>query len=198
MSGSVAHSGSGASTRLDVDLEEFIMASKLIAFLIAAALGSSVNPQGTCAQEQDKKGNASPLRVVAEFSTSLGAECPGGEGLVAHLRYSGEKPLRGYLAQLIAGDKLNGTGPQLQTLQEVRDSREPIANGADWTRTVCWKVGIAKGVPFGVTAKVDVLKFDDGSIWGPAGLTESHQLIGMIDGMDFRVKTTDLLRYVSP
>lgn len=176
------------------------MSSKLLMFLVAAVLGPLVWPHGTPAQDsQDKKENSSPLSVTAEFFTSLGAECPGGEGLVAHLHYSGEKPLRGYLAQIVmSSDNLNGIGKHFKTLQEARDSREPILNGADWTRTVCWKLGVPKGGFLGVFATVDVLKFDDGSIWGPVRLPESHELIGMIDGMDFRVKETDLLKFVSP
>ena len=55
-----------------------------------------------------------------------------------------------------------------------------------------------EGEPLTVTAKVDVLRFADGSIWGPASLPVSHQLIGTMDGMDFSAKTTDLERYVSP
>lgn len=173
------------------------LSSKLLVFLVAAVLGPFACMQSTSAQ--DKKENSSPLSVTAEFSTSLGAECPGGEGLVAHLHYSGEKPLRGYLAQVAAGsDHSPGIGLHLQMLQEARDSREPIAKGADWARTVCWRLGVPKGDFLGVLATVDVLKFDDGSIWGPARLAESHELIGMIEGMDFLVKTTDLLKYVSP
>jgi hypothetical protein len=171
------------------------MSPKPLAFLIVAVLGPFVFLQYTSAQ--DKKEQPPPLSVTAEFSTSLGAKCPGGEGLVAHLHYSGEKPLRGYLAQVVMGGDTS-IGRHFQTLQEARDSREPIANGADWTRTVCWRLGVPKGGFLGGFATVDVLKFDDGSIWGPARLEESHQLIGMIDGMDFRVKTTDLLKFVSP
>lgn len=174
------------------------MSTKILAFLIAASFGPFVCLQSTSAQ--DKNEDSSPLSVTAEFSTSLGAQCPGGEGLVAHLRYSGEKPLRGYLAQVAAGSdhSMDGIGLHFQTLQEARNSNEPILNGADWTRTVCWRLGVPKGDFLGGFATVDVLKFDDGSIWGPARLEESHELIGMIDGMDFRVKTTDLLKFVSP
>lgn len=177
------------------------MSPKVLVFVTAAVVGPFVCLQSTSAQDkQGKKDQPRPLSVTAEFSTSLGTECPGGEGLVAHLHYSGEKPLRGYLAEVAAGSdhSMDGIGLHFHTLQEARDSREPIANGADWTRTVCWRLGVPKGDFLGASATIDVLKFDDGSIWGPARLAESHELIGMIDGMDFRVKTTDLLKFVSP
>src|ERR1700683_2593346 len=37
----------------------------------------------------------SPLNVTTEFSSSVGAECDGGEGLVVQLQYTGAQPLRG-------------------------------------------------------------------------------------------------------
>ena len=49
-----------------------------------------------------------------------------------------------------------------------------------------------------VKAEVDVLKFADGSTWGPLTLRESHQLVGTVDGMDFTAKTTELQGFVSP
>jgi hypothetical protein len=73
-----------------------------------------------------------------------------------------------------------------------------VADGAEWTRTVCSIPETRPGDALTVHTRVDVLRFVDGSIWGPASLPESHQLIGTIDGVDFSVKTTDLLRYVSP
>ena len=50
-----------------------------------------------------------------------------------------------------------------------------------------------------VTARIDVLDFADGSIWGPASLASSHDLIGTLNGIDFVGNTTtELARYVSP
>jgi hypothetical protein len=86
-----------------------------------------------------------------------------------------------------------------QTFQEARDSRGPmIVDGAEWTRTSCSNVETIPGHALNVITKVDVLKFVDGSIWGPASLPASHRLIGTMDGMDFGVKTTDLEHLVSP
>lgn len=50
-----------------------------------------------------------------------------------------------------------------------------------------------------VSARIDVLDFADGSIWGPASLAKSHELIGTLNGIDFQGHTTTQLeRYVSP
>jgi len=73
-----------------------------------------------------------------------------------------------------------------------------IASGAEWSRAVCSITKTKSGDSLNVTAQVDVLKFADNSIWGPAALPESHQLIGALDGMDFTQKTTELERFVSP
>ena len=54
------------------------------------------------------------------------------------------------------------------------------------------------GDPTTLSAKIDVLKFADGSTWGAAALRESHQLIGKLDGMDFIEKATELRKFVSP
>jgi hypothetical protein len=87
--------------------------------------------------------------------------------------------------------------PVEQTVHEIRDSRDQmIVPGADWTRTVCSSISLAPSQS--VTTIVDFLKFPDGSAWGPMHLPESHELIGVMDGQDFAVKTTDLERYVSP
>jgi hypothetical protein len=164
-----------------------LFALALVPFLAAAA------------QDEKIKIAVSPLSVAAQFSTSLGASCHSGKGLVVQLHYAGAQPLRGYLVRLTARDTVTGKVFTEQTVQDVRDSREPmIADGAEWTRTICSVAEIDAGAAVVVTAVVDVLKFADGSIWGPASLPESHRLIGTIDGMDFSVKTTDLLRYVSP
>src|SRR5262249_14163226 len=86
-----------------------------------------------------------------------------------------------------------------QTIQESRALHEQmIVQGAEWTRTFCSTENVTGREPLQVTSQVDVLRFADGSNWGPMALAASHQLIGTMDGMDFSVKTTDLERYVSP
>ena len=173
------------------------MRPKSTVFLMAMVLGPSVSLQTTAAQDDHQK--SSPLSVTAQFSTVLGADCNSGKGVVVQLHYTGAQPLRGYLVRLVLGDSVTGKVLTEQVIQEIRDLREPmIINGAEWTRTFCSIVKTTPGEPLTVTAKVDVLKFADGSIWGPASLPVSHQLIGTMDGMDFSAKTTDLERYVSP
>jgi|HubBroStandDraft_1064217.scaffolds.fasta_scaffold32694_1 hypothetical protein len=183
-------------------------------FLIGLTLSCSVFALNAAAQEEKTKVEIPPLSVAAEVSTALGTECDAGKGLVAHFHYVGAQPLRGYLVEFAFFDQATRypiQKPSIQgvrnpretietrTIQEARDSREPmIADGAEWTRTVCSIPETRPGQALAVQARVDVLKFVDGSLWGPASLPESHQLIGTIDGMDFSVKTTDLLRYVSP
>lgn len=54
------------------------------------------------------------------------------------------------------------------------------------------------GHPFTATASVDVLKFEDGSIWGPISLRQSSQLIGTLDGMDLFAGKSALQDQVSP
>jgi hypothetical protein len=190
------------------------MRSKQTLFLFALALSPFVPVLNAAAQEEKVRADIPPLGVTAEISTNLGAECNAGRGLVAHLHYVGAQPLRGYLVEFAFFDQATHKPIQTQSpqkvgnlresietrsIQEVRNSREPmIAGGAEWTRTVCSIPETGPGDALAVQARVDVLKFVDGSLWGPASLPESHQLIGTIDGMDFSVKTTDLLRYVSP
>ncbi|HEY6389096.1 MAG TPA: hypothetical protein VIX91_25740 [Candidatus Acidoferrum sp.] len=175
------------------------MRPRNIPFLFAIALGPVVSPQTATGQDDKIKIAVPPLNVTAEISTGLGTECKAGRGLVAHLHYVGTQPLRGYLVEFVFFDQATHQPIETQSIQDVRNLREPmIADGAEWTRTVC---SIPENRPADaliVHARVDVLKFVDGSIWGPASLPESHQLIGTIDGMDFSMKTTDLLRYVSP
>lgn len=63
-----------------------------------------------------------------------------------------------------------GTGKVLteQSIQEVRDSREPrYGSGAEWTRTVYSIPKVIAGEPMTVAAKVDVLKFADNSMGDP-------------------------------
>jgi hypothetical protein len=143
--------------------------------------------------------STSPLDITAQFSPFLSPDCSTGEGIVVQLHYTGAQPLRGYLVRLAFTDSLIGKVKQEQSIQEVRGSREPmIASGAEWTRTVCTATKKASRDSATVTTSVDFLKFGDGSIWGPMELRESHRLIGMLDGMDFLEKTTELQRFVSP
>jgi hypothetical protein len=176
------------------------MFPRTIVFLLAVALGPFVALRTAAAQDDHLE--SSPLNVTTQFSFGLGTECEAGEGVVVQLHYTGTQPLRGYLVRLTLVESLIGKVPQVpqvQILQEIRHSGEPmIASGAEWTRTVCTKQKKSSGDPTTVTAKVDVLKFADGSIWGPAVLPESHQLIGALDGIDFLGKTTELKRFVSP
>jgi hypothetical protein len=152
----------------------------------------------TVAAQDDQK-EFSPLSVAGQFSTTLSADCKSGKGLIVQFHYAGTQALRGYLVTLALADSTVGKVLMEQTLQETRDSRGPlIAEGADWTRTSCTIIENIAGHALDVITKVDVLKFVDGSIWGPASLPASHRLIGTMDGMDFGVKATDLEHFVSP
>ncbi|HMI52495.1 MAG TPA: hypothetical protein VK525_13345 [Candidatus Saccharimonadales bacterium] len=173
------------------------MDRKPTAILVGVVFGAFFAAQTAAAQ--DPRLEASPLDVTTEFSLGLNADCKQGQGLVVAFHYLGTQPLRGYLVRLAVGDKRNGKMLQDETLQEVRDSREPaIESGAEWTRTVCAVPTKVPGEHPSFTAKVDVLKFADGSVWGPAALPESHRLIGTLDGMDFIEKKTELQKFVSP
>jgi hypothetical protein len=166
-------------------------------FLFALISGPLLSLETAAAQKDQKE--VSPLNVTAQFSTALAADCSSGGGLVAQLQYTGAQLLRGYLVRLQLADSTTGKVVAEQTIQEARDSREPmIVTGAEWTRTFCSIAKTATGAPVAVTAKIDVLKFADGSIWGPASLPDSHRLIGTMDGMDFGVKMSDLERFVTP
>ncbi len=139
------------------------------------------------------------MNVTKEFSFSPSPGCDAGEGLMVQLHYAGTQPLRGYVVRLSFADPQTGKVAQEQSLQEVRGPREPmIASGADWTRTVCARPKKVLENSRAVTASVDALKFANGSVWGPAPLHESHEMIGTLDGMDFVEKTTKLERYVAP
>jgi len=167
------------------------------AILFSVVFGVFLAPRTAAAQDTHLE--SSPLNVTTEFAWGLNADCKQGQGLVVEFHYSGTQPLRGYLVRLAVGDKRNGKILQDETVQEVRDSREPaIASGAEWTRTVCAVPKKVPGEHTSFTAKVDVLKFADGSIWGPAALPESHRLIGTLDGMDFIEKPGELQKFVSP
>jgi hypothetical protein len=114
-------------------------------------------------------------------------------------RYTGVQPLRGYLVRVAFARSAAGKVFGEQYLEEVRDLHEPtIESGAEWARTVCSMTKKSVTDSSTVAATVDFLKFADNSIWGPAALPESHQLIGALDGMEFIAKETELRRFVSP
>jgi hypothetical protein len=173
------------------------MCRRTTAFLLVMLLGLFLSLPNALAQ--DDQTEPSPLSVTTQFATGLGADCNGGEGIVVKLHYVGTQPLRGYLIRLAFAQSVSGKITQEQYLQEIRDLREAmIASGAEWTRTLC---AIPKKIRWdssAIIANVDVLKFADNSIWGPAALSESHQLIGALDGMDFVGKATELQKFVSP
>jgi hypothetical protein len=151
-----------------------------------------------CLAQEDLK-QSPPLSVTTEFAQDLGSNCNSGKGLVVQFHYAGEHPLRGYLVQSVLADRLSGKLLAQETMQEIRGSRDPmIVSGAEWTRTLCLKPTFLVGEQVVINTSGDILKFADGAVWGTMSLPQSHQLIGMIDGMDFSVKSTDLLRFVSP
>jgi hypothetical protein len=173
------------------------MRVRVTMFLLALIVGPFEFLQTAAAQDDHAK--SSPLSVRAEFSSEIGATCDSGQGLVAQLHYAGTQPLRGYLIRFNLADSVTGKVLPEQTVQEIRDLSEPmIVSVAEWTRTVCSKLGNISADHLTVTGTVDVLKFADNSTWGPIALRESSQLIGTLDGMDFIAKTTDLKRFVSP
>lgn len=137
--------------------------------------------------------------MTALASSDSDSTCKTGEGVTLQFHYTGQQALRGYLA-IVDGADSTGGATQGQIVEEIRDTHEPmIESGAEWTRTVCWMASKKSSAePAAVTASVDVLKFADNSIWGPAALPESHQLIGALDGMDFIAKNTELKKFVSP
>lgn len=165
------------------------------AFLLTLILGLSVFSHVAAAQN---KPEPSPLDVTAQASSDSDPDCKTGEGVFLQFHYTGQQALRGYLVRVTAADSTSGAA-QEQTVEEIRDPSEPmIESGAEWTRTVCWMAKKNSVEPTSVTASVDVLKFADNSIRGPAALPESHQLIGALDGMDFLAKNTELKKFVSP
>jgi hypothetical protein len=174
------------------------MSHKATLLLYALAFGPLVPAQNAAAQDEKIKIEDQPLSVMAQFSTAPVADCNSGNGVIVQFHYLGTKPLRAYLVSLAPAYSAPVKTLTKQIIQEVRDSREPIVNGAEWTRTICSVVNANAGTAARVIPIVDALRFADGSIWGPGSLPESHQLFGTMDGMDFSVKTSDLLRYVSP
>jgi hypothetical protein len=173
------------------------MGPKSALFLSSVIFAASLNVRAVVAQ--DDKGVPSPLEVNVESAPGIGGDCKAGSGAVAQLRYNGTQPLRGYLVQLFFIDAATGKTVQRQTLEESRDTREPmIAPGTEWTRTLCVSPKKSSDNAMKVTASVDVLKFADNSVWGPMDLRESNQLVGRLDGIDFMAKPTRLERFVSP
>jgi hypothetical protein len=173
------------------------MRLRTTALLVAALLGPAVSLQTAAAQ--DERPDSSPLTITTDFSFDASGNCKAGQVLVARFHYEGAKPLHGYLVTFGLADPKTGKVQQERAVQGIRDSRLPmIASGEEWTRTVCLPSKIAAADPPPVAVKVDVLKFADGSTWGPIALRQSHQLVGMLDGMDFLGKTTELARFVAP
>jgi len=173
------------------------MAPRSALFLSSVILAAGLNVSVVLAQ--DDKPVPSPLEVNVESAPGMTGDCKVDSGVVAHLRYNGTQPLRGYLVQFFFIDPASGKTVQQQTLEEIRDTREPmIAPGAEWTRPLCIAKKQSSDNAMKVTTSVGVLKFADNSVWGPMDLRESNQLVGRLDGIDFMAKPTRLERFVSP
>ena len=172
------------------------MRPRISAFLLASTLAPLAFLQASAAQDRPEP---SPLNVGARFSTDADSNCKTGDGVTLQLHYTGRQALRGYVVRLAFADLAAGRVVQEQTFEEIRDTHEPmIESGAEWTRTICSTAKKSPAEPTTVMTSIDVLKFADNSIWGPAALPESHQLIGALDGMDFITKSTELKKFVSP
>jgi hypothetical protein len=182
------------------------MSPRITVLLLVMITSVFVPSQSAHSQEDQSK--PEPLTVTTQYSYGAGTTCKSGTNLVVQLQYAGAQPLRGYLVRIALADPTSGKVLQQQIVEEIRDSHEAmIATGTTWTRSICLMPMTMKikqitnsNTPdsMNVTATVDVLKFADNSIWGPAALRESHQLIGRLDGMDFISKTTELCGFVSP
>jgi hypothetical protein len=169
----------------------------MVIFLQMVILSLFAGSQSIAAQ--DKQAAAPPLRVTTQGLLGLDRGCKAGEGLIVQLHYTGEKPLRGYVLTFDSADSGARKPLNDEILEEARGQREPlILSGQEWNRIICSVPKKILGDPTTLSAKIDVLKFEDGSIWGPAALRESHQLIGKLDGMDFIEKATELKKFVSP
>lgn len=168
----------------------------MVIFLQIVILSLFAGSQNLAAQ--DKQAAAPPLRVTTQGLLGLDRGCKTGEGLIVQLHYTGEKPLRGYVLTFDSADSGARKPLSDEILEEVRGLREQVISGQEWTRIICSVPKKTLGDPTTLSAKIDVLKFEDGSIWGPAALRESHQLIGKVDGMDFIEKATELKKFVSP
>lgn len=166
-----------------------------VAFLFAALLLAGLLPLQAFAAQDDS--GVSPPSVTAQPSNDAVTGCEAGSTILLQFHYAGTQPLRGYL--VVLGSPKWVTGISAQTVQEIRGPGEPmIQPSATWTRTICAKPQNATVDSSTVRATVDVLKFADGSNWGPKELRESSELLGAFDGMDFSVKATDIERYISP
>ncbi len=171
----------------------------------AAFTTQSAFAQDASAQAQSQaSAQVSPLNATAEASDSL-AGCDGGPGVLLNLQYDGAKPLRGFVLRLDFTKSSNGNLTQRQFVEEVREPSQPmIQNGDQWSRSLCTAAKTKKSAKpaaansQSVIVTVDALKFADNSIWGPASMPESHQMIGKLDGMDFKTKNTELRGYVTP
>jgi hypothetical protein len=169
----------------------------LVIFLQVAVLSIFAGSSSIAAQ--DKQAVTSPLRVTKQGLLGVDRGCNAGEGLIVHLHYTGEKPLRGYVLTFDSADSEVRKPWNDEILEEGRGLHEPmILSGQEWTRIICSVPKKILGDPTTLNAKIDVLKFEDGSSWGPAALRESHQLIGKLDGMGFIEKATELKKFVSP
>ena len=175
------------------------MPLRATAFFLAAIL-ASISSSQTAATAQHDQQNSSPLMISPQLSAHLGTACNSGRGIIAHFQYMGSQPLRGYLVVFTLADSTNGTIFEEQSLQDIRDPRQArVTSGEEWTRTSCIEAKKSVIDSVTVSARVDVLDFEDGSTWGPATLRASHQLIGMLNGIDFKTQTTtELKRYVTP
>lgn len=170
----------------------------IMIFFQAVVLSLFAGPQTIAAQDKHEVA-PSPLRVTTQGLSGLDRGCKAGEGLIVQLHYTGEKALRGYVLRFDSSYHRDGKPINDEILEEVRGLRDPvILSGQEWTRIICSVPKKTLGDPATLSAKIDVLKFADGSTWGPAALHESHQLIGKLDGMDFIEKATELRKFVSP
>lgn len=174
-------------------------------FLFAVLVVVGLLPPGAFASQDDS--GTSPLSVIAQASNDAVSGCEARSTILLQFHYAGTQPLRGYLVALGSNEWV--TGIRQKTVREIRRLSEPmIQPGAEWTRTICLTTNKLDGDPVSytadalaqnpVTASVDVLKFADGSNWGPKALAQSSELLGAFDGMDFSVKATDVERYISP
>jgi hypothetical protein len=170
----------------------------VLIFLHAIIITCFMEPHTLAAQAKQSVIPA-PLQVTTQGLLALDRDCKTGEGLIIHLRYTGEKILRGYVLSLDSVDRGREKTLNPEILEDARSLREPgILEGQEWTRIICTVPAKVLRDPSTLSAKIDILKFADGSIWGPAALRESHQLIGKLDGMDFIEKDTELKKFVSP
>jgi hypothetical protein len=170
----------------------------MVIFFQAVLLSLFAGPQ-TIATQDKQDVPPSPLRVTTQGSLGLDSGCKAGEGLIVQLHYTGGKALRGYVLSFDSPYHPAGKPINDEILEEARGLRDPaILSGQEWTRIICSMPKKILGDPTTLSAKIDVLKFADGSTWGPVALRESHQLIGKLDGMDFIEKATELRKFVSP